>query len=113
MNYQRNCPKCEKIHCYSNKYTLDTAIKNNSYCNKCAENIKHKQKSIYKDVDKHTLYDYYVNKKASIQDIANKLNLTYKVVRKALLYHKIFLRNRNTVGLHSHSEDTKIKHWKK
>lgn len=109
MNYQRNCPKCNKSHIYSNKYTFNAAIKNNSYCNKCAETIKHNQKSTYKNINKNILYDYYINKQLSIQDIAKKINYTYKVIRKSLLYHNIPLRKTNTICLHKRSEETKNK----
>lgn len=109
MTYEKKCPNCDRVHNYSNKYTLDAAIKNNSYCNKCAELLKHQQHSLWKSVDIGKLQQLYLSEKLSINDIAKKLSLSYKVIRKALIYNNIQLRKRNTVGLHKHTVETREK----
>lgn len=51
----------------------------------------------------------YLNDKLSILSIASKLNLGYKKVRNILLKNNITLRKKNTIGLHTHNEETKDK----
>ena len=60
MNYERNCPNCNKILNYSSKQKLNLAIKNNSYCKQCAalkiSNTKQKQFSKIKEQKQNTQY---------------------------------------------------------